>query len=111
MVLPAKTGPGWVIIKPKDHEYGIRPSSTHRQGSATRCFAREASGFCFVSGHDFSRATPGQNGEGFSLCHRKIWTKFEKKNPQGLKPNFLARLTRLKSCPDTKQNPRTLRSG
>jgi hypothetical protein len=41
--------------------------------------------FCFVSGHDFSRAAHGQNGRGFSPCHRKIRTKFLWQKPQGLK--------------------------
>jgi len=30
---------------------------------------------CFVSGHDFSRAAPAQNGKGFSPCYRTIRTK------------------------------------
>jgi hypothetical protein len=42
--------------------------------------------FCFVSGHDFSRAVPGQNGQGFSPCHRTIRREFNG-NAQGLKPH------------------------
>jgi hypothetical protein len=34
---------------------------------------------CFVSGHDFSRATTGRNGPGFSPCHRTICNKFCRK--------------------------------
>ena len=57
-----------------------------------------ATSFCFVSGHDVSRATLGQNGQGFSPCHRKIRKKFQWKTEQGLKPHSLWAFTaRLKS--------------
>jgi hypothetical protein len=41
--------------------------------------------FSFVSGHDFSRAIPGQNGPGFSACRPKICTQFQEQKAQGLK--------------------------
>jgi hypothetical protein len=41
--------------------------------------------FALYQGTTFSRATTGQNGQGFSPCHRKICTKFQDKKAPGLK--------------------------
>jgi hypothetical protein len=64
--------------------------------------------FCFVSGHDFGRATLGQNGQGFSPCHRKIGAEIPRERGTGAKAQlFFAPFTaRLKSCPDTKRKAR-----
>ena len=39
--------------------------------------------YCFVSGHDFSRATTRPKGQGFSPCHLKIRTNFQWKKRRG----------------------------
>jgi hypothetical protein len=64
-----------------------------------------AAASCFVSGHDFSRATSGQNGQGFSRSSRKNPARNSSRKSTGAKAQrcFIPVAARLKSCPDTKQ--------
>ena len=48
----------------------------------------QATSFCFVSGLDFSHATPGQNGQGFRVCVR---------TPEFGKPKGAPQIPRLRS--------------
>jgi hypothetical protein len=51
--------------------------------------------YCFVSGHDFSRATSPTKGQGFSSCHHKKSARISnEKKALGLKPPLFFALLR-----------------